>query len=164
MNFISPQLKNLNLEVYMREALMEAEASGLNGELPIGAILVVDGQIIARGRCRQRQQQSRIQHAETEALQQGGRLLFEQPDSAVLFATLEPCPMCLGTAVTAHVPHIVYALHDENTKSRDIVANVPYVKRRMGSYYGGVLEADSRLLFSRFAPEMLQCIMRGGSR
>jgi tRNA(Arg) A34 adenosine deaminase TadA len=69
--------------------------------------------------------------------------------------------MCLGAAAMAHVRHIVYALHDENTQSRLMVANTPYIRQRIDSFYGGVLEAEARALFARFDPEALEYIVTG---
>ena len=61
---LSPELANIDLETFMREALLEAEAAGEAGELPIGAILVIDGQIVSRGRACHQQTRSPIRHAD----------------------------------------------------------------------------------------------------
>lgn len=68
LGFLSPELDTLDLPAYMRQALLEAELAGLQGGLPIGAVLVMDGEIIARSHASHR----KIRHAEMNALLSGG--------------------------------------------------------------------------------------------
>jgi tRNA(adenine34) deaminase len=150
----------LDLEAYMRAALAEAEAAGMAGERPIGAVLVIDGAIVSRGHARANAARSQLAHAEMRALLAGGDALWERYHDAVLFTTVEPCPMCLGATVMADVPHIVFALHDGNAGSRRIVETIPYVRRHIRTYLGGVLEAASRALFERFDPGTLAYIQQ----
>jgi tRNA(adenine34) deaminase len=145
----------VDVEAMMREALAEAEAAGEAGEFPIGAVVVIDGAVIARGRSRQRELRSQLAHAELEALQRGGDILWERHDDAILFTTVEPCPLCLGAAVMADVPHIVFAHHDPAVQAAEIIARVPYVASHIDTYLGGILSAESRALFERYEPRML---------
>jgi tRNA(adenine34) deaminase len=137
----------------MREALAEAEAAGRAGERPIGAALVVAGEIVSRGRSRQNELRSQLAHAELEALQRGGDPLWERYSEAVLFTTVEPCPLCLGAVVMADVPHVVYALHDPLVKTLSLIEGSPYVARHIETYCGGVLEQESRRLLERYNPD-----------
>jgi tRNA(adenine34) deaminase len=73
----------------------------------------------------------------------------------VLITTVEPYPMCLGAAVMADVPHIVFAVPDPAMHSGQTVASNPYVRRHITTYRGGVLEAEARALVARFAPQMV---------
>lgn len=155
---LAPQLASLDLSALMREALYEAEQAGMAGELPIGAVLVVGEQIVSRGRAQHQSGRSQILHAELNALLQGGVALWENYRQAVLVTTVEPCPMCLGAVVMADVPHIVFAAHDAVVCSQDTLAHNPYVRRHIHSYYGGVLEAESRAVIGRFNPVMLEYI------
>ena len=157
-NFISPDLGHLDLEKVMREALAEADAAGQAGELPIGAVLLLDGEIIARGRARHNEIKSQIRHAELNALLDGGDKLWTGFCRTVLFTTVEPCPMCLGAVVMADVPHIIYALHDENVKSKMTIEANPYVRRHIRSYFGGVLADESIRIFERYRPKDLEYI------
>lgn len=95
-NLLSPEIAALDLEFFMREALKEADAAGSAGEYPIGAVLTVEGKIISRGRARHNELRSQLAHAEMNALHLGGDTLWENFERAVLFTTLEPCPMCFG--------------------------------------------------------------------
>lgn len=155
-DLLAPALATLDLAAFMREALYEAEQAGLAGELPIGAVVVIDGQIIARGRARHNEQRNQLHHAELNALLAGGEALWEHHDRAILFTSAEPCPLCLGAAVMADVPHIIFAVHDEVVHSCKTVAENSYVRRHIQSYYGGVLEAESRAIMARFNPTLLR--------
>ena len=155
------ELTGLDVVAYMRQALVEAEAAGRAGELPIGAVLVIDGVIVSRGRARHRATRSHLMHAEMHALLQGGDPLWERHDDAVLLTTVEPCPMCLGAVVMADVPHVVFALPDTVAASQRLVDTVPYIRRHIRTYQGGVLEAEAAALFERFDPAALVYVRMG---
>ncbi len=161
--FLSDELATLDLAAFMREALAEATAAGEAGELPIGAVLVWRGTVIARGRARHQELRSDIRHAELNTLLAGGDPLWEHPDECVLFTTTEPCPLCLGAVVMADVPHIVYALADNVVHSLQTVTTNPYVRRHLRTYYGGVLAEESLAIFNRYAPQALAYIQSGGA-
>jgi len=95
-------------------------------------------------------------HAEVQALLGGGDPLWERHDDAVLFTTVEPCPLCLGAAVMADVPHVVFALHDDAIAGcGHMVDTIPYIQRHIRTYHGGVLATEARALFERFDPALL---------
>src|SRR5579875_2726504 len=152
---------DLNLEAFMREALAEAEEAGRAGELPIGAVLVIDGEIVSRGRAGHQEARSQLMHAEMQALLAGGEALWEHHDRAVLFTTVEPCPMCLGATVMADVPHIVFAAADVVAGSRQIVETVPYVRRHIRSFLGGVLEDEAWELIRDVDPTWYRYVKGG---
>jgi tRNA(adenine34) deaminase len=145
----------------LKEALREAERAGLAGELPIGAAHVIDGEAVSRGRACQRHHQSQIRRAELGALLEGGTALWERYEEAILFATMEPCPMRLGAAVMADAPHIIFASHDEIVLSRHTVASNSCVRRHIRSYFGGVMETEARELMARFNPGPLRYVSAG---
>jgi len=158
---LSPELANLDLEKYMREALLEAEAAGQAGEIPIGAVVVIDGEIISRGRACHQRTKSQISHAELNALLSGGERLWTDYKRAILFTTVEPCPMCLGAIVMADVPHIIFAKHDQVVHSKLSVETNPYVRRHIKSYFGGVLEEESTQILAQYKPQELKYIETG---
>jgi tRNA(adenine34) deaminase len=151
-------VEQVYVEAMMRVALAEAEAAGEAGEYPIGAVIAVDGEVVSRGRSRQRELRSQLAHAELEALQRGGDPLWTRHDDAVLFTTVEPCPLCLGAAVMADVPHIVFAHPDPAVQSALIIERVPYVASHIDTYRGGVLRNESRALFERYEPGLLDLL------
>ena len=148
-------LPRVELEKFMSEALAEAEAAGHAGDLPIGAVVVLDGEIVSRGRSRKKERRTQLAHAELDALLDGGEPLWTRHDEAVLFTTVEPCPMCLGAAVMADVPHVVFACRDANAGVRQIIEMVPYVRRHIATYAGGVLECEARAVIERHDPRLL---------
>lgn len=162
-NFISPDLAQLDLDEFMREALAEAEEAGRIGEYPIGAVVVLDGEIIARGRARHGEYRSQLRHAELNALLDGGEKLWTDYKRAVLFTTVEPCPMCLGAVVMADVPHIIYALHDTIVHSKHSVETNPYIRRHIKSYFGGLLEEESAGVIRRYNPRILKYMQTGAA-
>ncbi len=114
---LAPELRTTDLAHFMREAIHEAHVAGQAGELPIGAVLVIRGRIASRGHNANRATRSQLRHAEMVALLDGGPMLWEHYRDAILFTTVEPCPMCLGAAVMADVPHIVFAVYDAHVCS-----------------------------------------------
>ena len=149
---LSPELANVDLEKFMREALLEAEAAGQAGELPIGAVLVIGGEIISRGRASHQQAKNQLSHAELNALLSAGERLWIDYKRAILFTTVEPCPLCLGAVVMADVPHIIFAKHDQVVHSKLSVETNPYLRRHIKSYFGGVLEKESTQLLAQYRP------------
>jgi tRNA(adenine34) deaminase len=162
MNFISPEIKNLDLDKFMGFALEEAELAGQAGEIPIGAVVVIDNEIISRGRARHKEFKSQLQHAELNAMLNGGDSLWKDYRKAILFTTVEPCPMCLGATVMADIPHIIFALHDNIGKSSFSIETNPYINRHIKTYFGGVLEDRSIELFKQYSPDDLDYILREG--
>lgn len=101
------------LEYYMREALIEAEKARDHGDIPVGAIIVRDGDIIARGHNRREERQSAILHAEIVAIQEACRVLDSwRLRDCDLYVTLEPCPMCAGAIVEAQIRTVVFGADD----------------------------------------------------
>lgn len=97
----------------MREALNEARLAFDKGEIPIGAVLVWDGQIIARGHNLREEEADPTAHAEIVAMREAGKILggWRLPDTT-LYVTIEPCPMCAGALVQARVARVVYGAAD----------------------------------------------------
>jgi tRNA(adenine34) deaminase len=155
---LSLELDGLDLELFMREALAESEAAGAAGELPIGSVIVLDGKIISRGRARHQEHKSQIRHAELNALLAAGESLWVDYKRAILFTSVEPCPMCLGAVVMADIPHIIFAIHDNNVQSKFSVENNSYIQRHIKSYHGGVLEAEAKRIFAKYRPKDLKYI------
>jgi tRNA(adenine34) deaminase len=158
---LSPELADLDLEKFMRAALCEAEVAGQAGEIAIGAVLVIDGEVVSRGHACHQKTRSQIRHAELNALLNGGERLWIDYKRAILFTTVEPCPMCLGAAVMADIPHIIFAKHDQIVHSQLSVETNPYIRRHIKSYLGGVLERESTILLARYSPKALKYIETG---
>jgi cytosine/creatinine deaminase len=92
---------------FLQAALEEARQGLAEGGIPIGSVLVIDGQIVGRGHNRRVQQGSAILHAEMDALERAGRLSARDYRRATLYSTLSPCDMCSGTALLYRIPRVV---------------------------------------------------------
>lgn len=91
----------------MGEAIREAKKSLDEGGIPIGAVLVRDGEIIARGHNRRVQKASAILHAEMDCIENAGRLASSEYAKCILYSTLSPCDMCSGTVLLYGIPMVV---------------------------------------------------------
>ena len=97
---------------FMELAIEEAEKSLKEGGIPIGAVLVKDGEVISRGHNRLIQNDSVILHAEMDAIENAGRLNYDDYIECTLYTTLSPCPMCSGAVILYNIPRVVIG---ENT-------------------------------------------------
>jgi len=102
-------LKNTH-EYWMRIALQEAEQAIANGEIPVAAILVADGQELARAQTQVSRRGSIVAHGEFFALLEAGARVWTAKRPLIIYSTLEPCLMCLGAAMQAEVDEVVYAM------------------------------------------------------
>lgn len=92
---------------FLEAAIREAEQGLREGGIPIGSVLVIDGEIVGRGRNRRVQKGSAILHAEMDCLERAGRRPARDYARATLYSTLSPCDMCSGTALLFKIPRIV---------------------------------------------------------
>ena len=100
-------------EFYMDRALALAKEAALDGEVPVGCVIVRDGVIVGEGRNRRETGRTALGHAEIEAIRQacenlGGWRLWD----CTLYVTLEPCPMCAGAIINARIPTVVFGASD----------------------------------------------------
>lgn len=136
----------------MREAIRLAREAGAEGEVPVGAVVVRNGLIVASGKNRREIGKNALCHAELEAIggacrALGGWRLWE----CELFVTLEPCPMCAGAAVNSRLQRVVFGAHDPKAGSCGSVINLfelPYNHRP--ELRGGVLEEECAALLTNF--------------
>lgn len=95
-------------ESFMLAALEEAGAAGMDGDVPVGAVIVLDGEIIARGHNRRQVSADPTAHAEVEALRMASRQVGNWRVEGTMYVTQEPCPMCAGALVNARIVRLVY--------------------------------------------------------
>jgi creatinine deaminase len=92
---------------FMDAAIAEARTGLAEGGIPIGSVLVIDGEIVGRGHNRRVQKGSAIFHAEMDCLENAGRLKPRDYRRSTLYSTLSPCDMCSGTALLYNIPRVV---------------------------------------------------------
>lgn len=112
-------------EAFMREALIEAKKAGEIGEVPIGAVIVQDGKIIARGHNRSIIDSDPTAHAEIVAIREACRIMgnYRLPKTT-LYVTLEPCTMCAGSFLHSRIETIVYGAGDSRNGALGTNLNV----------------------------------------
>ena len=142
----------MDLERWMDEALRLAREAGEAGEVPVGCVVVRDGEILGRGRNRREEERSALAHAEIEAIRETcARVGDWRLEGCALFVTLEPCAMCAGAILNARIPTVVYGLREGKTGAcgsvLDLFAEDFGFRPRM---YGGVREAECRELMQGF--------------
>jgi tRNA(adenine34) deaminase len=112
-------------EYFMRLAIREAEAALDHGDVPIGAVVVHDGEVIGAGHNERELRQDPTAHAELIALREASRALGSwRVLESVLYVTLEPCAMCAGGIVLARVPRVVYGATDPKAGAAGSVLDV----------------------------------------
>lgn len=100
-------------QFFMQAALTEADIAESLGEVPIGAVVVHDGQIIGRGHNLRESSQDPTTHAEVIAIRQAAQNLKSwRLIDCTLYVTLEPCVMCMGAIILARIPRLVFGCHD----------------------------------------------------
>ena len=108
----------MNDTTFMDQALALAAEAAAEGEVPVGCVIVRQGQIVGRGRNRRETGKTALGHAEIEAIADacrnlGGWRLWD----GTLYVTLEPCPMCAGAIINARIPRVVYGAADKKAGS-----------------------------------------------
>lgn len=142
-------------ERFMRLALREAERAAERGEVPIGALVIREGEVIAAAGNERERRSDPTAHAEMLAMRQAAGKLggWRVPDS-VLYVTLEPCAMCAGAIVLARIPRVVYATPDPKAGAAGSVLDVLGERRlnhRPRVDAGLLAEESAALLESFFA-------------
>ncbi|KGR89133.1 MULTISPECIES: tRNA adenosine(34) deaminase TadA [Lysinibacillus] len=100
--------------LFMKQALEEAQHAALLGEVPIGAVLVYQGKIIARAHNLRETTQNATTHAELLVIQEACKKIGSwRLEDTTLYVTLEPCPMCAGAILQSRVPRVVYGARDQ---------------------------------------------------
>jgi len=107
-------------QTYMLEALVEAQKAAILGEVPIGAVIVYQNEIIARAHNLRETTQNATTHAELLAIQQAcAKVGSWRLEDMTLYVTLEPCPMCAGAILQSRIPRLVYGARDMKAGSVD---------------------------------------------
>jgi tRNA(adenine34) deaminase len=140
-------------EYFMRLALREAEAALQHEDVPIGAVVVHEGEVISAAHNERELRQDPTAHAELLALREASRVLGSwRVLESVLYVTLEPCAMCAGAIVLARVPRVVYGTTDPKAGAAGSVLDVlaePRLNHRP-VVAGGLLGAECAMLLTDF--------------
>ena len=137
---------------WMHQALLEAKKAAALGEIPVGAVIVRDEQVIARAHNRRELDQDAMAHAEVLCIQQACRVLNSwRLSGCTLYVTLEPCPMCSGAIINSRLDRVVYGAKDDKGGCAGSVADLfvmPF--NHTPVIRSGILEEECAAVLSEF--------------
>ena len=139
----------------MKAALKCAQKGLEEGEVPIGAVVVLDGNIISSGHNRRTKKQIATAHAEVEAIEKACKKLksWRIPECEI-YVTLEPCPMCMGAMLNARIKKVYFGAYEAKGRSlTDKLANANLVNHVI-EVEGGVMEEECSSVLSNFFKQM----------
>ena len=137
---------------FMSRALLLAKKAFEAGEVPVGAVIVKDGEIIAEGYNMREQKQNALSHAEIECINKACEVLKSwRLDGCELYVTLEPCPMCTGAIINSRIKTVVFGAYDLKAGSMDSVINLcDYPYNHKPEIYGGIMEDECKEILEKF--------------
>ena len=139
-------------EYFMQQALVLAREAAAHGEVPVGCVIVRNGEIVGRGRNQREEKQAAVSHAEMEAISQANAALGSwRLDECDLYVTLEPCPMCAGAILNARIRRVYYGARDEVMGACGGVLNLymePFALTP--ALVGGILADECRAVLEDF--------------
>lgn len=140
-------------EFFMREALKEAQKAYDQAEVPIGAVVVLNGEIIGRGHNLREKEQDATLHAEIKAIRQANQHLGSwRLEDCELFVTLEPCPMCSGAMILARMKKVVFGAFDPKAGTAGTFMNLLQDSRfnHQVEVEQGILEDECKEILQTF--------------
>lgn len=140
---------------FMKEALKQAKKAASIGEVPIGAVIVQDGKIIARGYNKRETKKNALLHAEVDAINKACKKLggWRLPN-AEIYVTLEPCPMCMGAIISARIDRLYFGAYDEKSGAASSVTDLSSALPHKVSTAGGVMEEECKKILTDFFKEL----------
>lgn len=141
------------MEYFMHRALAQAEMSASRGEIPVGAVIVSDGKIIASAHNTCIADCNVSRHAEINALAQAGSEMQNyRLDGCDIYITLEPCAMCASALIQARIKRVIYGAAEPKTGAAGSIVNL-FADKRLNTHTairGGILQEECRAVLSRF--------------
>ncbi len=139
----------------MREALRLAEKAKKKGEVPIGAVVVLDGKIIGKGYNLRTRLQMATAHAEVRAIDKACKKLKSwRLQDAEIYVTLEPCPMCMGAILNARIERVYFGAYEQKGRSLTNELAGANLLNHKTEVVGGVMEKECSEILSSFFSEM----------
>lgn len=137
---------------FMLEALKLAKKAAEEGEVPVGAVIVRDGQIVAKGQNKRETEHNSLCHAEIEAINGACKVLDRwRLDDCTLYVTLEPCPMCTGAIINSRIKKVVFGAYDEKAGSMGTLVNLCDLEyNHRPDIVGGYMESECSEILTEF--------------
>ena len=142
----------------MREALKSAKHALLEGEVPIGAVVVYEDKVVSRGYNRRTKLQLASAHAEMTAIDKACKKFrsWRLPEGAELYVTLEPCPMCMGACLNARVDKVYFGAYEQKGRSLTTAIAEANLLNHKTEVVGGVLQEACSGILTEFFTSMRQ--------
>ncbi len=138
-------------QIFMLEALKEAEIAATEDEVPVGAVIVRNGEILVRAHNTREKDKNPLYHAEIKAINEASKLLGGwRLVGCTLYVTLEPCPMCAGAIINSRIERVVYGAPDHKAGAFGTMINLtdyPLFKPQITS---GILSTECSGILSSF--------------
>ncbi len=140
----------------MKLAISEAKKAFDKGEVPVGAVIVKNGEVVAACHNEREQKQNALSHAEIEAINLACQKLGSwRLDECELYVTLEPCPMCTGAIINARIKTVIFGAYDSKMGAMDSVINLcDYPFNHKVEIYGGIMEDECKKILGDFFAEI----------
>lgn len=145
-----PEQEDLN---YMQEALAQAQLALEAGEVPIGAVMVRNGEVIARGHNLRNTQKNPLRHAEIDVIDAAAEIVGDwRLEDCVLYVTVEPCPMCAGAIVQARIPRVVFGTRNKKAGCAGSILDILNEPRfnHQVAVTEGILQEECSEIMKRF--------------
>lgn len=137
---------------YMRLALQEAEKCKESSDVPVGAVIVKDGEVISTGRNLKEKDNITVLHAEIVAITNANKVLgTTNLSSCEIYVTLEPCPMCAGAIINSKISKVVFGAFDLKNGASGSVTNLfslPFTHKP--ECFGGIMEEECSKILTEF--------------
>lgn len=142
-------------EKFMKEAYKQAKKAFDIDEVPIGAVIVLDGKVIAKAYNTRNKSQIAINHAEILAIQKACKKLGSwRLNDCDIYVTLEPCPMCVGAILNARIKNLYFGAYDKTSDSNliELITNDKRLNHNC-EVFGGIMEEECSSLLTKFFSE-----------
>ncbi len=137
---------------FMLDAIALAKQALAEGEIPVGAVIVKDGEVIATGRNRREEKHNPLSHAEIEAINNASKRLDDwRLDGCTIYVTLEPCIMCMGAIINARIDTLVFGAFDLEKGCADSAMNAKQtLSLQKPEIFGGIMEDECSKILKDF--------------
>ncbi len=141
---------------FMKRAITLAKIAFDKGEVPVGAVIVKNGEIIGEGYNMREANQNALSHAEIEAINNACKSINSwRLDGCEMYVTLEPCPMCTGAIINSRIETVIFGAFDKNAGCMDSVINLcDYPFNHKPEIYAGIMEDDCKKILTDFFGQM----------
>ena len=146
-------ISNYNHDYFMQCAIEEAKIAGERGDKPIAAILAHNHKIIGKMSNTWNTRNSKVHHAENYLILENAQFLRRYATDCIVYTTLEPCLMCIGTIIMADIRNIVIGLEDKYMQTKKFIDSHNWLKNRVFNYILGIKRNECKHLIEKYCDE-----------